>query len=199
MINLFIQILQAPHLPTVESDLLILELGASHYTRLEIATDSQISTPFAKDIAKMAQEFMERAKAASDGNGKLVPATTNEIDSVLDRTQINSVALNADCLVDNFEVAFYHEVWLTFMTKAKRSNANNGFLSVVRCQYRCRNGDVKFINVNYGRRCRGHHLAFRKLHNVAQTEPKSCTDMQQRIVVQYGRSKAPSTINVSRL
>ena len=60
--NLFIHILQAPSLPTVDSDLLLMEIGASHFIRLELITQSQISTPFAKDITRMARSVVERAR-----------------------------------------------------------------------------------------------------------------------------------------
>lgn len=43
-----------------------MELGAGHFIRLELATESQISTPFVRDIAQMARNVVERARIATN-------------------------------------------------------------------------------------------------------------------------------------
>lgn len=54
-----------PNLPSADSDLLLMELGVSHFIRLELATESQISTPFIKEIAQMARNVVERARSGN--------------------------------------------------------------------------------------------------------------------------------------
>ena len=45
-----------------------MEIGASHFIRLELATQSQISTPFVKDLTRMARSVVEHAKKAEKQN-----------------------------------------------------------------------------------------------------------------------------------
>jgi len=75
LINLFIHILQSPQLPSVQSDLLVMDVGAGHFARMELATDFQISTPFVKDMAQMARNVVEDARRV----GKEGPRNTQEI------------------------------------------------------------------------------------------------------------------------
>lgn len=39
-----------------------MEIGASHFIRLELVTQSQISTPFVKDLTRMARSVVEHAR-----------------------------------------------------------------------------------------------------------------------------------------
>lgn len=61
--NLFIHVLQNPDLPTVSSDLALLDIGAGHFARLEFGTDSEVPIVFAKEIATMARAAVKRHKA----------------------------------------------------------------------------------------------------------------------------------------
>ncbi len=45
-----------------------MEIGASHFIRLELATQSQISTPFVKDITRIARSVVEHARKAEKQN-----------------------------------------------------------------------------------------------------------------------------------
>lgn len=65
LINLFIHILQNPDLPTVQSDLALMDIGAAHFARLEFATDSEIPIAFAKEIAALARTAVKYNKALS--------------------------------------------------------------------------------------------------------------------------------------
>jgi len=62
LINLFIHILQHPELPSAQSDLALMDIGAAHFARLEFATDAEISMAFVKEIAALARTAVRRAK-----------------------------------------------------------------------------------------------------------------------------------------
>lgn len=73
LIILFIHILREPCGPTADSDLLLLGVGAAHFLRLEFASGSEISIPFAKDLNSLARLAMLRRKSTHlppvlDGN-----------------------------------------------------------------------------------------------------------------------------------
>jgi hypothetical protein len=65
LINLFIYILQRPNAHTVQSDLTLLDIGAAHFSRLEFATESECSFPFARDLVSLARDVVAKAKAAA--------------------------------------------------------------------------------------------------------------------------------------
>lgn len=62
LINLFIHILQNPELPTINSDLALMDIGAAHFARLEFATDSVVPIVFAKDVAALARTAVKNSK-----------------------------------------------------------------------------------------------------------------------------------------
>jgi len=64
LIHLFIHTLERPHLPTVKSDLALIEFGAGHFARLEYETNSEYPVPFARRIADLARIAVERATTA---------------------------------------------------------------------------------------------------------------------------------------
>lgn len=76
LLNLFIYILQNPDHPNVNSDVALMDIGAGHFARLEFATDSQISVPFAKEVAALARDVVSRAKVDSLKNPKEAMNTT---------------------------------------------------------------------------------------------------------------------------
>lgn len=68
LMNLFIHILQDPNQPSVESDLLLMEIGVGHFMRLELLTGFQTFTPFVKDISQMSRNAVEQARRAEKEN-----------------------------------------------------------------------------------------------------------------------------------
>jgi len=59
LVNLFIYILQNPRHPRVQSDLALLDVGAGHFARLQIAMDSEVSVDFVKEMATLARGASE--------------------------------------------------------------------------------------------------------------------------------------------
>ncbi|EXJ53348.1 uncharacterized protein A1O5_13419 [Cladophialophora psammophila CBS 110553] len=68
LINLFIYILQTPQQPRIQSDLALMDVGAGHFARMQFATDSEISFSFAKEMAALAHEAVEKASRRYAGN-----------------------------------------------------------------------------------------------------------------------------------
>ncbi|KAH7068618.1 fungal-specific transcription factor domain-containing protein [Paraphoma chrysanthemicola] len=64
LINLFIHVLRAPDLPTAQSDVTLLEIGAAHFLRLDYATASEIPCSFAKDLVSLARSTVAKSKSA---------------------------------------------------------------------------------------------------------------------------------------
>ncbi|EXJ63292.1 uncharacterized protein A1O5_11613 [Cladophialophora psammophila CBS 110553] len=62
-INLFIHILQNPDLPTVQSDLALMDVGAGHFARLEFATEAEVPIFFAKEVAALARQAVKNHKS----------------------------------------------------------------------------------------------------------------------------------------
>ena len=122
--NLFIHVLQAPGLPSVESDLLLMELGASHFIRLELITQSQISTPFAKDITRMARSVVERAKKAEKqiANAEM---PTAEVSNSFPSAPFGSLNLAAPQERDFADDNFDEVSWLAIApVRARRTGLN---------------------------------------------------------------------------
>ena len=59
LINLFIHILRDLQSSRLSPDLALMDLGAGFFARLQFATDSEISIPFAKDMAALAHSAVE--------------------------------------------------------------------------------------------------------------------------------------------
>lgn len=73
VINLFIHILQNPNSPTIQSDLLLLDIGATHFTHLQLATDSEMAIPFAKDITAFARSAVQYARTVPPPRSPSMP------------------------------------------------------------------------------------------------------------------------------
>ena len=58
--NLFIYILKYPHLPTVRSDIALLDIVAGHCGRLELITDMELSFSFPRELAMLARHAINR-------------------------------------------------------------------------------------------------------------------------------------------
>ncbi|KIW24256.1 uncharacterized protein PV07_09984 [Cladophialophora immunda] len=66
-INLSIHhIFEAPERSTTQSDLALLDIGSAHFSRVEFSTG--LSFPFAKDMAALARNFVQRVKSAPTSN-----------------------------------------------------------------------------------------------------------------------------------
>ena len=61
MINLFIHCLDQPQDGTLRSDLAILDIGAGYFAGLQLATDSVVSIPFARELAALAHETSKKS------------------------------------------------------------------------------------------------------------------------------------------
>lgn len=62
MVNLFIHILTDPSLDSVKSDLVLLEVGAGYFARLDFETEGYCSVSFPKDLVQVARNAVENAK-----------------------------------------------------------------------------------------------------------------------------------------
>lgn len=65
LVNVFVHVLMEPDRSTVETDLSLIDIGVAHFLRLELLTESKISLPFSKDLAKLAQKAVKHSKTAS--------------------------------------------------------------------------------------------------------------------------------------
>lgn len=92
-INLFLHILEAPHLPSTTSDLALLDVSAGHFGYMAFAT-SELSFPFAKESAllayKMVRLFMERKDDNDAAETMLGPTWRSNSNRQFQSTQGNS-------------------------------------------------------------------------------------------------------------
>ncbi|KAF2491273.1 hypothetical protein BU16DRAFT_564980 [Lophium mytilinum] len=63
MINLFIHILRFPALPTVSSDIQLMDMIAAYFGYIDFSTASRLSFPFTRDIAHWARMVSEKARS----------------------------------------------------------------------------------------------------------------------------------------
>lgn len=107
-VNLFVHILTSPKLPSVPSDLALLDLCAGQMARLEIHTQSSISLPFVREAAQLARNYHTAALTAkvSQDQETALQATTSTIGDngdaglsmdALDGTPDNVSATKATC------------------------------------------------------------------------------------------------------
>ncbi len=66
-INLFTYIIQFPDLPSVPSDLALLDAAAGSFSQMDFATGSKLSFPFTQDIAAFVRRFVDDRRRSSDG------------------------------------------------------------------------------------------------------------------------------------
>lgn len=64
-INLFIYVIGNPELPSVQSDLALLDVAAGYFGQMEFVTGSKLCFPFARDIAALARTVVEPRITAS--------------------------------------------------------------------------------------------------------------------------------------
>ena len=65
--NLFIYILRYPRLPTVRSDIALLDIFAGHCGRLELITDLEMSFSFPRELAMLARHAISRSPTPPPG------------------------------------------------------------------------------------------------------------------------------------
>ncbi|KAF2812009.1 uncharacterized protein BDZ99DRAFT_560742 [Mytilinidion resinicola] len=63
MINLFIHILRFPTLPTIPSDIQLMDMIAAYFGYIDFSTASRLSFPFTRDIAHWARMVSEKARS----------------------------------------------------------------------------------------------------------------------------------------
>lgn len=66
LVNLFIYILKNPLVPTVASDLSLMDVVVGHFGYLEFASSSELVFPFAREITSYARELVKRAREMPD-------------------------------------------------------------------------------------------------------------------------------------
>lgn len=64
-INLFIYVIGNPQLPSVQSDLALLDVAAGYFGQMEFVTGSKLSFPFARDIAALARKVVDESGPSS--------------------------------------------------------------------------------------------------------------------------------------
>ncbi|EXJ79926.1 hypothetical protein A1O3_08211 [Capronia epimyces CBS 606.96] len=69
LINLFIYILQTPQQSRIQSDLALMDVAAGHFARMQIATDSEVTFTFAKEVAALAHEAVARGSSSRRYSG----------------------------------------------------------------------------------------------------------------------------------
>ncbi len=113
LINLFIHILQNPDLPTVQSDLALMDIGAGHFARLEFATDSEVPITFAKEIAALARAAVKYNKTFPLLSPSQ-PTTYNELPGTNhDRRAMETGDGGHDGMANMFDMELDH--WSTFL------------------------------------------------------------------------------------
>lgn len=60
VICLFVHVLKAPKALSAASDLVLLDVAAGYFSRLEFATQSHMAYPFIKDLPRFARKVVER-------------------------------------------------------------------------------------------------------------------------------------------
>lgn len=63
LINLFIYVLKYPSIASVLSDVAALDVVVGHFGHLEMLSASEISYPFAREIARIAYEIVKKNAA----------------------------------------------------------------------------------------------------------------------------------------
>lgn len=76
LIHLFIHIIKNPDSPSVPSDVALMEVGAGFFASVEFATESIISSPFAREIAVLSRTVSRRSKIPNEAGTRLVDRTS---------------------------------------------------------------------------------------------------------------------------
>lgn len=62
LINLFVHVLKNPFLPTVQSDIALMDMVAGHFARLEFASSGQLAFSFGREISTLARLAVKNAQ-----------------------------------------------------------------------------------------------------------------------------------------
>lgn len=65
LVQLFIHTLQYPTTPSAHSDVMLMDMAAGHFAKLELATSMQLDTQFVRDVANIARRKLKESKEAS--------------------------------------------------------------------------------------------------------------------------------------
>lgn len=72
-INLFVYVIENPQMPSVQSDLALLDVAAGYFGQMEFVTGSKISFPFARDIAALARTVVDETQEAQPDPAAEIP------------------------------------------------------------------------------------------------------------------------------
>lgn len=61
LINLFIHVLRFPVASTTRSDIALLDVIAGHFAHMEFVTGSELNFPFARNVAALARQTIDKA------------------------------------------------------------------------------------------------------------------------------------------
>lgn len=81
VINLLVYILKYPTHPAVQSDLALLDIVAGHFGHIHILTSSHVTFTFAREVAGLANDTVQRAALQVGENGKEDDAVMNGLDA----------------------------------------------------------------------------------------------------------------------
>jgi len=68
LVNIFLYILKNPSLPITAPDVATLDIVVGHFGHLEVATSSELSYPFAREVAAIAYKSFINAKIPGTGS-----------------------------------------------------------------------------------------------------------------------------------
>ncbi|KAJ9614387.1 hypothetical protein H2200_002523 [Cladophialophora chaetospira] len=101
LINLFLYILKYPSLTTALGDVSMLDIAVGHFGHLEVITASDLSYPFARELARIAYQTVKRCSGAPSGRTR--PATP-AIVAGLQQLAANTNNIDFSDQIDNFGI-----------------------------------------------------------------------------------------------
>ena len=85
LINLFLYILKYPASPSATGDVSMLDVAVGHFGLLEVTTNSELSYPFAREVARIAYQTVKSRTAGGVGSTRSqTPATALTISEMTD-------------------------------------------------------------------------------------------------------------------
>ncbi len=121
LINLFLYILKYPSLTTALADVSMLDIAVGHFGHLEVITASQLSYPFARELARIAYQTVKRCNGAIFGRTRpATPVTGTGLQPAADTSNINfsddvSLAVRRPASVLSTDADFYRLITLDFL------------------------------------------------------------------------------------
>lgn len=114
IINLFIHILRFPTLFTARSDIALLEVMAGHFAHMEFVTGSELNFPFARNVAALARQTVEKA-SQSESHTPIPPGLEHGSEQEMDMPSQVSKTRMLDLVA--YQAERYGRVFLTTPTK----------------------------------------------------------------------------------